>query len=160
MYDGVTVIPVGTVALVLSNSASTTTSTSDPVASTIKLTNFNIHNILFTAIITAIKFNEDKQSEKNLKIKEIYKDEMNNECFDCGKLNPEFISANNGIFICNDCMAIHYNFSDEVSLLIKNNLFLLNEDQINYIYYGGNRKLLEFINYKFPKLQLYQPEIL
>ena len=106
------------------------------------------------------KLQENKQSEKNLKIKEIYKDEMNNECFDCGNLNPDYISANNGIFICKDCMAIHYQFSDEVSLIIKNNLFLLNEQQINYIYYGGNRKLLEFINYKFPKLQLYQPEIL
>ena len=106
------------------------------------------------------KLQENKQSEKNLKIQEIYKDEMNNECFDCGKLNPEFISANNGIFICKDCMEIHYQFSDEVSLIIKNNLFLLNEEQINYIYYGGNRKLLEFINYKFPRLQNCQPQIL
>ena len=100
------------------------------------------------------------QSSKNRKIQEIYKDEMNNECFDCGKQNPDFISANNGVFICKQCMAVHYQFTDEVSLIIKNNLFLLNEEQINYIYFGGNRKLLEFINYEFPKLQNYQPEIL
>ena len=56
-------------------------------------------------------------------------------------------------------MSVHYQFTDEVSLIIKNNLFLLNEEQINYIYYGGNRKLLEFINYEFPKLQNFQPEI-
>ena len=99
-------------------------------------------------------------TERNRKIQEIYKDEMNNECFDCGKSDPDFISANNGVFICKDCMAIHYQFSDEVSLIIKNNLFLLNEEQINYIYFGGNRKLLEFINYEFPQLQNYQPEIL
>ena len=99
-------------------------------------------------------------SERNKKIQEIYKDEMNDECFDCGKKSPEFISANNGIFICEDCMKIHYQFTDEVSLIIRNNLFLLNEEQINYIYYGGNRKLLEFINYEFPQLQNYQPEIL
>ena len=98
--------------------------------------------------------------ERNRKIQEIYKDEMNNECFDCGKTNPQFISANNGVFICKNCMVIHYQFSDEVSLIIKNNLFLLNEEQINYIYFGGNRKLLEFINYEFPQLQNYQPEIL
>ena len=85
---------------------------------------------------------------------------MNNECFDCGKSNPDFISANNGVFICKDCMAIHYQFSDEVSLIIKNNLFLLNDEQINYIYFGGNRKLLEFINYEFPQLQNYQTEFL
>ena len=98
--------------------------------------------------------------ERNRKIKEIYKDEMNSECFDCGKSNPDFISANNGVFICKECMSIHYNFSDDISLIIKNNLFLLNEEQINYFYYGGNRKLLEFINYEFPQLQNYQPEIL
>ena len=103
---------------------------------------------------------EAYQSEKNRKIQEIYKDEMNNECFDCRKPNPDFISANNGVFICRECMAIHYQFSDEVSLIIKNNLFLLNEEQINYIYFGGNRKLLEFIKYKFPKLQEFEPELL
>ena len=99
-------------------------------------------------------------SERNKKIQEIYKDEMNDECFDCGKKSPEFISANNGIFICEKCMKIHYQFTDEVSLIIRNNLFLLNEEQINYIYYGGNRRLLEFINYEFPQLQNYQPEFL
>ena len=106
------------------------------------------------------KLHTNSITERNRKIQEIYKDEMNNECFDCGKSNPDFISANNGVFICKDCMAIHYQFSDEVSLIIKNNLFLLNEEQINYIYYGGNRKLLEFINYDFPQLQNFQPEIL
>ena len=98
--------------------------------------------------------------DRNRKIQEIYKDEMNNECFDCGKSDPDFISANNGVFLCKDCMSIHYRFSDDISLIIKNNLFLLNEEQINYIYFGGNRKLLEFINYEFPQLQNYQPEIL
>ena len=85
---------------------------------------------------------------------------MNNQCFDCGKINPDFISANNGVFICKQCMGIHYQFTDEVSLIIKNNLFLLNEEQINYIYFGGNRRLLEFINYEYPQLQNLQPEIL
>ena len=106
------------------------------------------------------KLQSNSTTERNRKVQEIYKDEMNNECFDCGKSNPEFISANNGVFICRECMSVHYQFSDEVSLIIKNNLFLLNEEQINYIYYGGNRKLLEFINYEFPQLQNYQPEIL
>ena len=99
------------------------------------------------------KIQDNFQSDKNRKIQEILKDELNNECFDCGKANPEFISANNGVFLCKNCMTIHYQFNDEISLIIRNNLFLLNEEQINYIYYGGNRKLLEFINYKFPKFR-------
>ena len=57
-------------------------------------------------------------NEKNRKIQEIYKDEMNNECFDCGKQNPDFISANNGVFICKQCMEIHYQFTDEVRYVI------------------------------------------
>jgi len=75
-------------------------------------------------------------------------------------MNPDFISANNGVFICQKCMGVHYQFTDEVSLIIKNNLFLLNEEQINYIYFGGNRKLLEFITYDFPLLQNIKPEIM
>ena len=106
------------------------------------------------------KTKPNPEDEKNRKIKEIYKDEMNNECFDCGKPDPGFISANNGIFICRECMIIHYQFPDDISLIIKNNLFLLNKDQINYIYFGGNRKLFEFINYEYPQLQNYTPEIL
>ena len=105
------------------------------------------------------KVTNNSNNQKIQKIQEIYKDEMNNECFDCGKSNPEFISANNGVFLCSKCINIHYRFSDEVSLIIKNNLFLLNEKQINYIYYGGNRNLLEFINNCFPLLQNYQAEI-
>ena len=100
------------------------------------------------------------KNKKNQKIQEIYSDEINNQCFDCGKPNPNFISANNGVFICKECMEIHYQFSDEISLLIKNNLFLLNDQQINYIYYGGNRKLLEFINREYPELINYPPEML
>jgi Zn finger protein HypA/HybF involved in hydrogenase expression len=73
------------------------------------------------------------KNSKNRKIQEIYKDELNNQCFDCGQLNPDFISENNGVFICKNCMSVHYQFTDEVSLIIKNNLFLLNEEQINYI---------------------------
>ena len=103
---------------------------------------------------------EHSQASKNRKIQEIYKDELNNECFDCGNENPDFISANNGIFICKKCMGIHYQFTDDVSLIIKNNLFLLNEEQINYIYFGGNRKLLQFVTYEFPQLQNLQPEIM
>ena len=83
---------------------------------------------------------DNTSSSKNRKIQEIYKDEMNNQCFDCGKLNPDFISANNGVFICKKCMGIHYQFTDEVSLIIKNNLFLLNEEH--------NLLLTIFPNYK------------
>ena len=100
-----------------------------------------------------------KNSKKTEKIREIYNDPMNNSCFDCGKPNPEYISANNGVFICNNCMLVHYRFNDKISLIIKNNLYQLNDQQINYLFNGGNRYLLEFISNYFPQLENYKPEL-
>ena len=74
--------------------------------------------------------------------------------FLCGKPNPEYISANNVVFLCSKCINIRYRFTDEISLIIKNNLFLLNEQQINYIYIN----LLEYIINYFRLLQNYQGE--
>jgi len=68
------------------------------------------------------KTKSNPQNEKNNKIQEIYREEMNSECFDCDKPKSDFISANNGIFICKECMKIHYKFSDDFNLIIKNNL--------------------------------------
>ena len=43
---------------------------------------------------------------KNELIEEIQNEEMNKECFDCGSENPEYISINNGIFLCKNCIII------------------------------------------------------
>ena len=94
------------------------------------------------------------------KIKEILIEEMNKECFDCGSLNPKYISINNGIFLCNECSKIHNQFTPDISLIKPNNLFLLSNKEILYIYYGGNSRLNNFVNYEFPGLQNYQPGIL
>ena len=97
---------------------------------------------------------------KNYLIEEIRNDEMNNECFDCGSSNPEYISINNGIFICKKCIFYHYKFPDEISTLMKNNLESLKQAELLYLYYGGNRRLSEFLYTNFPKLNKYQPELL
>ena len=97
---------------------------------------------------------------KQLMIEEIKNDEMNNECFDCGSQNPEYISINNGIFLCKRCIYYHCKFPDEISTLIKNNLNNLGQKELNYLYYGGNRKLTEFLLTNCPKLNQYHPEIL
>ena len=98
--------------------------------------------------------------DKNFLIKEITNDEMNKECFDCGTPYPEYISINNGIFICNRCIFYHSKFPDEISTLIKNNLNVLKKRELNFLYYGGNRKLTEFLFSNCPKLNKYQPELL
>ena len=98
--------------------------------------------------------------DKNFLIDEIKKDEMNNECFDCGVPYPEYISINNGIFLCKKCIYYHYKFPDDISTLIKNNLYTLRKRDLKFLYYGGNRKLTEFLYLNCPKLNKYQPELL
>ena len=99
-------------------------------------------------------------TNKQLMIEEIKNDEMNNECFDCGCPNPEYISINNGIFLCKRCIYYHCKFPDEISTLIKNNLSSLGLKELNYLYFGGNRNLAEYISSTCPELNKYHPEIL
>ena len=93
-------------------------------------------------------------------IKEISNEEMNKECFDCRKKDPKYISINNSIFLCEDCAMIHKGFPDNISFIIDNNLNLLSNNYLKYLYYGGNSNLDTFINYDYPGLQNYTPEIL
>ena len=92
-------------------------------------------------------------------IKSIMNDEMNNECFDCGSSNPEFISINNAIFLCRNCSNIHKTFPLEISQIINNNLYKLDEKELYFLYFGGNRRLSELI-YLNPKLSKYKNDIL
>ena len=99
-------------------------------------------------------------SEKRTKIKEIKNDELNKQCFDCGSCYPEYISINNGVFICKDCLHIHNKFPKQISTTLKNNLSSLNSKELEFMYLGGNQKLLEFMNYEFPELQKFKINIL
>ena len=90
--------------------------------------------------------------EKERKIKAIIKDESNNKCVDCNNGKPEYISINNACFICKTCFKIHQKFPLNVSKTIKNNLRMLNLKELQYLYFGGNKKLLEFMKYEYPKL--------
>ena len=94
------------------------------------------------------------------KINEILSEEMNKECFDCGIPNPKYISINNGIFLCFNCVKIHYQFPSDISSIKNNNIYSLSNKELLYVYYGGNRRLNHFVNYEYPGLQNYQPNIL
>ena len=94
-------------------------------------------------------------------INKILNQKMNLICFDCRKKTPKYISINNAIFLCSSCANIHKkNFTENISLIIDNNLNLLSMNYLNYLYYGGNLNLDNFINYVFPGLQNYPPQIL
>ena len=101
-----------------------------------------------------------KKFDVEEKIKLILSSPMNKECFDCGSPNPKFISINNGIFLCVNCVIIHYQLPNDISEIKNNNLFTLSNKEILYIYYGGNKRLNNFVNYEYPGLQNYQPNIL
>ena len=111
-----------------------------------------------------MSFKDKKKSafnaDKSRKIKEIKNNKLNKECFDCRASNPEYISLNNGIFICKDCLKIHNTFPKQISNTLKNNLSSLNKEELQYIYLGGNQKLSEFVNYEYPQLQKFKINIL
>ena len=90
--------------------------------------------------------------EKERKIKAILRDEANNKCVDCNIDKPEYISLNNACFICKNCFKRHQKFPMSVSKTIKNNLRSLTLKELQYLYFGGNKKLLEFMKYEYPKL--------
>ena len=90
--------------------------------------------------------------EKERKIKAILKDEFNNKCADCNNARSEYISLNNACFICKNCFKRHQKFPLNISKTLKNNLSLLTLKELQYLYFGGNKKLLEFMKYEYPKL--------
>jgi len=106
------------------------------------------------------KKNLGYNNEKRRKINAIKSNELNKECFDCGACYPQYISINNGIFICKDCLKIHNNFPKQISNTLKNNLSSLNNKELEFMFIGGNQKLLNFINYEYPQLQRYKISIL
>ena len=79
-------------------------------------------------------------------------EDIDKNCFDCGRRNPEYISINNGIYICKQCGLEHMLFPGGTSILIKNDLKLLSENEILFLKYGGNRQLYEFILNNSPSL--------
>ena len=93
-------------------------------------------------------------------IEEKINDEMNNYCVECGNENPEYISINNGVFICADCAQNHFKFPKNISHIIKNNIKNLRFNEIQPLLCGGNNALLNFINKEFPKLSEFPPHIL
>ena len=91
---------------------------------------------------------------KEKKIMEINQDYNNKKCFDCGSYYPQYISLYNGIFVCRRCVnELHKKLNSKISLILENNLNTLSINDIQYLYYGGNKKLLDFIDFEYPILK-------
>ena len=92
-------------------------------------------------------------------IKESLKQEENDYCVECGEKDPQYISINNSIFLCKECILNHLQLSQEVSTIIKNDLKILTLNEIQYICNGGNQKLLNFVSDEYPELNKFEPQI-
>ena len=102
---------------------------------------------------TLLRKNNFMNYEKERKIREIIKEVLNSKCIDCHVGKPEFISLNNAVFICRNCYRNnHQKFPVKISRIIKNNLKSLSFKDLQYLYFGGNKKMLEFMKYEYPKL--------
>ena len=93
-------------------------------------------------------------------ISQINKDKMNTICFDCGAENPNFVSINNGIFLCNQCASVHMSFPQGISIIENNDLYSLSEKELKFLAEGGNTSLNDFILDEYPKLENYSQKLL
>ena len=85
-------------------------------------------------------------------ISKIKEEKLNNYCFDCNKVNPEYISLNYAIFICGICAEYHINCFKEKRSILYNDLNVLPIKKLALLYYGGNKKLKEYIMNECPSL--------
>ena len=44
-------------------------------------------------------------------------DPMNGKCFECNRVGAEWVSVNNGIYICLNCAGVHRSFGVQVSFV-------------------------------------------
>lgn len=64
---------------------------------------------------------------------------LNNECIDCGSINPTFASVNNGVTLCSDCKLNHEKlFNYSFSFIIDLNEVTIDSIVYKYFEYGGN----------------------
>lgn len=77
-----------------------------------------------------------------ISLSSILKSKGNDKCLDCGTEDPQFISINNGVFICFNCAAVHKTLGDEISKL-QNISEELDEAEIKLMHNGGNDRFLQ-----------------
>lgn len=96
---------------------------------------------------------------------DLFSNDYNRECFDCGAENPEWVSVNNAIFLCKECQITHRSFGLSVSYIRSIEMDLWKEEQIHMLRLGGNKRLIDLlqiynIHKNTPKTDLYFSKLL
>ena len=73
------------------------------------------------------------------------KKDLNQFCIECQEKDPQWVSVNNGIFICLHCSAFHRGYGVNISFVRSLEMDQLDPIQIKMLEIGGNRKFLEFV---------------
>ena len=66
-------------------------------------------------------------------------DNYNNYCFECLTDMPQFISVNNGIFICDFCAEFHRGLGDQISFVVSLDQDCITSNQKRMMKIGGNK---------------------
>lgn len=87
----------------------------------------------------------DPESAIKEQLLALAKSNGNTECADCGVQNPEWASANLGVFICIDCAGIHRKLGVHISRVKSTLLDTWKPEELEVMKNIGNRKSNEIL---------------
>ncbi|KAL7715460.1 Arf GTPase-activating protein [Entamoeba marina] len=74
----------------------------------------------------------------------------NNKCFDCGKSRPQWVSLNNGVYLCFQCVGRHYHYGIHISRLMSIYMDNFRLDELMIMSLGGNKRAREYFEQNPP----------